>query len=141
MKLDIKYIAGFMVAVVLLGATYYSLSNPGKAVADVDEASYSTTTNATTWTTNVPKLVKNGPGSLDKVIITKASNAQINLYDATTTNVNLRTNNPATSTILLATFGDGVTSGSYDFNSRFTTGLIVEVVSSVGIASSTITWK
>lgn len=141
MKLNTKYIAGFMIAVALLGATYYSLSNPGKAVADVNDADYGTTTNATTWTTNVPKLVKNGPGTLSRVIVFKSSNAEVNLYNATTTNINLRTGGVATSTILLGSIGAGATSGTYNFNEQFGTGLIVEVVSSVGIASTTITWK
>lgn len=141
MTTDSKFILGLVLAGALIIGGFFAFNKPMTANADVTTADYSTTTNGTTWTTNVPKLIKTGPGTFSKVLITKSSNSEIYVYDATTTNVNLRTGNKATSTILLAQFGQGATSGTYNFNSQFGSGLTIEVISSVGIASSTITWQ
>lgn len=105
---------------------------------------YATTTDAT-WSGTTfasAKVINTGVGALGSVIIEKATAAgTINIYDATTTNVNLRTNNLATTTITLASFLSTALGGTYTFDATYLNGLIIEVGTSAGVASSTITYR
>ena len=77
-------------------------------------------------------------GTLGSVVITKAGAGEINIYNATTSNVNLRA--LATSSLqVLATFPDSVVAGTYNFNIVATDGILVvlEATKPVG----TITYK
>jgi len=84
-------------------------------------------------------LVKTGQGSLGSVVITGANTGILNFYDATTSNVNKRTGNKATSTILLASIPASLAAGTYTFDIAFYTGLFV---SQKGTApTSTVTFR
>lgn len=85
-------------------------------------------------------LIKTGTGALGSVIITGANTGIINFYNATTSNVLARTGNPATSTILIASFPASAAAGTYTFDVTYTTGLLVELESGL-MATSTITWR
>ena len=84
--------------------------------------------------------VGNFPGLLGSVVVTGGPKAgTIALYDATTSNVNLRTGGTSSSTILIAEFPAGVASSTYVFDVNFNTGLLLVTTGSV--STSTITWK
>lgn len=85
-------------------------------------------------------LIRTGQGQLGSVIITGAGTGIINLYNATTSNVLARTGQPATSTILIASFPASTAAGTYTFDTTFTTGLLVELESGV-MSTSTITYR
>lgn len=85
-------------------------------------------------------LIRASSGTFGSVIITGANTAIFNIYDATTTNVNLRTGNKATSSILLASFPASAAVGDYVFDVTFNTGLYIDVISGV-MPTSTITYR
>lgn len=95
---------------------------------------YQSTTTDATWNTN-NNLVVSGTGVLGSVVITLTSNAPLVFYDATTTGPH---SDHATTTI--ASFKT-TTAGTYVFDAYFTRGLVVETASTVGKASSTITYR
>lgn len=79
-------------------------------------------------------------GSLGSVVITKVGTASFDIYDATTTNVNLRQASMTTNTIRLASFPASVATGTYTFDEAYVNGLIV-VYSVDNIPTSTITYR
>lgn len=85
-------------------------------------------------------VIKSSRGSLGSVVITGANTGIVNLYDATTTDVNKRTGQKATSTILIASLPASLAAGTYVFDMVFTDGLLLDVVSG-SIATSTITYR
>jgi len=85
-------------------------------------------------------LIKTGQGALGSVVITGANTGIINFYNATTSNVLARTGQPATSTILIASFPASAAAGTYTFDVTYTTGLLVELESGL-MATSTITFR
>lgn len=86
------------------------------------------------------KLIRTGSGTLGSVVITGANTGVVNIYNATTSNVNQRTGKKATSTILIATLPASLAAGTYVFDTQFSDGLYVEVVSG-SIPTSTITYR
>lgn len=86
-------------------------------------------------------LIRTGYGSFGSVIVTGANTGVMNFWDATTTNVNLRTGQVATSSLrLLASLPASVAAGTYTFDVLFTTGLIYDVFGGT-IATTTITYR
>lgn len=103
-----------------------------------DGQSYnSTTTKAFSWT-NLPVL-KTGSGTLGSVVLTGVAAGNITLYDATTSNVSLRTGQKATSTIYLGSVPNSAAAGTYTFDTTFNDGLLVDVQATT--PTSTITWR
>jgi len=92
-------------------------------------------------------LLKTGGGSLGSVLITNQLGTQeiFSLYDATTSNINLRTGNAPTSSILLADFsgtGNNSFKGTAQFDSVFRTGLLwVSEGNGTDAPTTTITWR
>ena len=64
-------------------------------------------------------LIRTGQGTLGSVVITGANTGIVNIYNATTSNVTKRTGQPATSTILLASFPASVAAGTHTFGAGF----------------------
>ena len=91
-------------------------------------------------TVSSSRMIKPGYGSLGSVIITGATAGIFNLYDATTSDVTKRTNNLATSTLLIASFPASVAAGTYTFDVVFVNGLFVDIQSAT-VATSTITFR
>lgn len=85
-------------------------------------------------------LLKTGAGSLAQVTITGANTGVLNFYNATTSNVNLRTGNTPTSTILIASFPASAAAETYIFDAQFTTGLIY-VLEDGNLPTTTIMWR
>ena len=79
-------------------------------------------------------------GTFGSFIQTAAgSSGAINVYDATTTNVNLRLGNVPTSTILMASLPIAAAAGTYTYDAVFKTGLLVVVEGTAG--TTTMTWR
>jgi hypothetical protein len=84
--------------------------------------------------------IKIGQGTLGSVVITGADTGILNFYNATTSNVDLRTKNTASSTILMASIPASTAAGTYTFDVVFSDGLLLDVVSG-NIPTTTITWR
>ena len=136
--------------VLLVGAifltAYLLVANSQKAIGSIDfdfGGYYSTTTPQAAQYGAKIVVLKSGYGVLGSVLFTGSpanKPGRITLYNATTSNVNLRTGGRATSTIFLAEFDPGqATSTSYVFDTTFTDGLLM--VTNDIPATSTITWK
>ncbi len=83
--------------------------------------------------------IKIGSGSLGSVVITGAAAGLMNFYDATTSDVTKRTNNVATSTILLASLPASLVAGTYVFDVEFRTGLFVDITGTY--PTTTVTYR
>lgn len=100
-----------------------------------------TSTSATTvyGAFSTSRVIVSGPAAFGSVIITGANTGTLNFYNATTSNVLARTNNTATSTILIASFPASVAAGTYTFDAQVTDGLYIDIIGSA--ATSTITYR
>ena len=74
-------------------------------------------------------LLRNGSGTLARVTITGANTGVVRLWNATTSDVNKRTGNPATSTLLYVELPTNLVAGTYDFDVVFDKGILYELVS------------
>ena len=87
---------------------------------------------------SVGQLLEKGAGVLGRVTITNSPENAFTLYNATTTNVNLRV--LATSSLaVLASFPASATVGTYDFDAAFSQGLIFVPDGTIG--TTTILYK
>ncbi len=86
------------------------------------------------------ELLKTGTGSLAQVTITGANTGIIAFYDATTSDVSLRTASRSTSTIAIAELGASVAAGTYTFDAEFSDGLLMVRLSGSG-PTSTVMWR
>lgn len=131
--LAVGVLAGLMFVTALL---IVSNANKTEASVAVSNEYFATTTDAT-WSVATTQckdtLIKNK--TLGSVIITKTSNAVMNIYDATTTGPH---SDHATTTI--ASF-PLTTVGTYTFDVNAVRGLCVVVDITVGVASTTITTR
>lgn len=80
------------------------------------------------------QLIQSGSGDLGSVVITGAGTGIITIYDATSTITNRQLG-----TTTLATFPASTAAGTYQFDSQYYYGLVVETSGSV--ATSTITYR
>lgn len=131
----IKTLAPFAVALAVISALLFVVLSlqPMQTMGSVIESQeyMSTTTAASTIygsTITASKVIKAGQGSLAQVTITGANTGVVNFYNATTSNVSLRTGQKATSTILIASFPASVAAGTYLFDAQFTDGLYIDLV-------------
>lgn len=85
------------------------------------------------------RVIVSGPSAFGSVIITGANTGTLNFYNATTSNVDLRTGNKATSTILIASFPASTAAGTYTFDVQVTDGLFIDILGLA--ATSTITYR
>lgn len=110
-----------------------------RADASVPRFAEYTGTTTSTGRFNAEQMIQSGAGTLGSVVITGAAAGVINIYDATTSNVNLRTGQPASSTILEASFPANAATGTYTFDTLLTNGLYVSVVGTM--PTTTITYR
>jgi len=127
--------------VVILGAialtAFLIFQNAQTAVGSVDfeSAGYMSTSTDSNFSAGTGKLLKTGSGILGSVVVTLGSSAPLVIYDATTT---IHTDSATTT---LVNFKTTATAGTYTFDVTFNKGLLIVGASSVGMASSTVTWK
>lgn len=74
-------------------------------------------------------LIRNGSGTVARVTITGANTGVVRLWNATTSDVNRRTGNPATSSLQFIELPTNLAAGTYDFDVEFNTGILYELVS------------
>ncbi len=84
-------------------------------------------------------LLQTGNGTLCSVIVTGAASGVIHFYDATTTAVNLRSADQATSSILIANLPASIVAGTYVFDFTFNRGLLVDIIGTM--PTTTITYR
>lgn len=134
----IIFLAGALVAVAswLVGQSTQVKTQPLGSVSASSE--YHATTTSTGRFTAQTSITTTG-GALGSVIITGAATGVINLYDATTTNVALRTGQKATSTILVATFPASTAAGTYTFDEILYDGLFIDIIGTM--PTTTITYR
>jgi len=145
MKSELKFFLAGVVAVIIVGGVFALNKdkevNPTGSVSQANEyMATSTAANAVYGALTTDKLLKTGQGALGSVVITGANTGIMNFYNATTSNVLARTNNIATSTILMASIPASAAAGTYTFDVAFTTGLLLELESG-NMATATVTFR
>lgn len=110
------------------------IQGPREAIGSArpgDEYMATSTAGSTAYGATVTsgRMIKRGAGVLGTVVITGANTGVVNFYDATTTNVSLRTGNKATSTILIASFPASAAAGTYVFDDGVNDGIYIDLVS------------
>lgn len=143
--MNTKTISLLTAAVFLLSALYIAWLLPQLTAGSVIVGSeYNATSTAASSVygaqTAGNKVLKTGYGSLGSVVVTGANTGIINLYNATTTNVNLRVPGTPTSTILIASIPASMAAGTYTFDATFNHGLLLDLVSGA-MPTTTITWR
>ena len=141
----IKSLAPFALALAVLTlAAALFLFRPdltaGSTVTGSEYIATSTAANTIYAASIGSQTLKTGFGSLAQVTITGANTGVFNLYNATTSDVNKRTGNKATSTILIASFPASAAAGTYTFDATFTDGLYLDLISG-SLPTSTITYR
>lgn len=126
-----------VIAMVLM---FINVLSPSPTTASTDYNGYQGTTTQAQFQQQFSQI-KTGNGTLAQVTITAAAAAEFNLIDATTTDVNKRTNNAATSSLILASFPASVAVGTYTFDRLFFNGLLLVNNSSTIFATTTITYR
>jgi hypothetical protein len=135
---------GFVI-LATLSLIYFFATQTHQVYASVPETQeYTATTTAANGvfgtTITGTKLIRTGSGALGSFVITGANTGVVNFYDATTTNVSLRTGSVATSSILLASFPASTVAGTYTLDVRYSTGLLIDVPTGT-VATSTVTYR
>lgn len=98
-----------------------------------------TTTGAGSSITAAVNVVKETSGTLGSVVFTTPTVGIVEIYNATTSNVNLRTGNTASSSILIAHFPAGTGTSTVTFDTAFSKGLLMVFKGTV--SSSTVTYR
>ena len=134
-----NFILGLTLAVfITLGAVVLGYHTPvAYGSVAVSNEYQATTTNAAQ--VPVVRVLKPAAGSLAQVTITGKNTGLETFYDATTSDVNLRTGNTASSSILLADFPTNAPEGTYTFDLQTKVGILLVV--SGAPATSTITYR
>ena len=146
--LNYKTILSIAVLLAVIGIFSIIWQKPWKTGASVAIGNQyqSTTTPQVADRTNLcPAIAGNGrasstTGVLGSVNVTVAGTGSLAIYDATTTNKNLRAIQ-ATSSLLLADF-PASTAGSYHYDVEFNRGLLIDYTTGgTGLASTTISYR
>ena len=132
-----------LLAIVFLGL-FITLEKEPIAIGSVSQGSaYNATSTASGEVFGAftgDQLLKTGWGVLGSVVVSGAETGIVNFYNATTSNVEARTGNTTTSTILMFSMPASLAAGTYTVDSVFTTGLLVELESGV-MPTTTITYR
>ena len=136
---NILFGIGGVVLCLLVGFAGYNLnSNDGYGGVDIANDYTATTTGGNL--VNAPKpLLVTGQGALGSVTITGANTGVLDFYNATTTNVNLRTGQTPTSSIYVASIPASTAAGTYVFDEWVNVGLLLDASGS--LPTSTITYR
>lgn len=135
-------VAGAIFAGFMFGISYFSKAQKALAGVDIGNEYKATTTDAT-WSGAVATGTCKADGAggmasstvLGSIIVSSSSNADIYVYDATTTRAH--SDHPTTT---IAAFPN-VVAGTYTFDVKLKRGLCVIVTTTEGVASTTITYR
>lgn len=142
-----KILASLALALGLLaGLMVGNQQEPVLGSVEVGNQYEATTTPAVATATNLcPQrnfTASSTTGVLGSVNITESGAGTLTIYDATTTNVNLRSADQSTTSIRMAHFGASPTESSYHFDIGFKRGLLVDYTTTgTGVSSSTISFR
>ncbi len=144
MKLTYKEIIAIALLLAVIGGVSFISQQPRQAYGNVspEDTLTSTTVPQVANRTNLCPAgfaASSTTGTLGSVHILSGGTGRITFYDATTTDVTLRSGAMATSTIYLADYPIGVGTTSNALNISFKRGLLVEYTT--GIASTTVTYR
>ena len=138
METKTKVFLGVGVAIILV----LILSSSGKPVSNFGSVAvsseYIATTTAATASSQYgqinPNVLRAGPGVLGQVVVLVAGSAggAIEIYDATTTNVNARTGQIATTSLLLASIPSNLAVGTYTFDAVARYGILTMTYGTIG---------
>lgn len=138
--MNTRNIVLIIIAILLVA---FFLNKPNAAIGSVEQGNdYNATTTRNFTGTALTNLtvLKAGSGTLARVTVTGANTGIVRFWNATTTDVNRRTGNTASSSLLMIEIPASAAANDYDFDAEFSTGIIYEVVS--GLApTSTISWR
>ena len=140
MKIDIKTVI-ILLLIVVAGLSWFSRKGlPIVSGVNIGNDYIATTTRNFDGTamTNLT-VVSSTNGSIGEVTITGAAAGTINLFDATTSDITKRRSTMSTSSILITTIPNSAAAGTYQINSRFNNGLLVELLGTV--PTSTINYR
>ncbi len=118
-------IGGIIILLFLVGGLYFNQKKEAEVTAGgVNIANeYHSTSMAATTTSNYAFSYRNG--ALGSIIINVLGTGSATFYDATTTDVNKRTNQTATSSLnVLAYIGASQAAGTYVYDTVFFNGLL-----------------
>lgn len=132
-------ISAVTTAVVLMVVGIYAMSGDHKPLGSVEVGSSYMATTTFAGNPNTVRTLKTGYGTVGSVVITGDNTGFITLYNATTSNINLRTGAAPTSSIIIADFPASSPEGTYTLDVDFSTGLLI--VTSGLPATSTVTWR
>ena len=134
--MNYKNILALTLLVVVVGVFTLLQTRPWEVYGsvDTDAGGYNATTTNAAMGSGV-RVLRNTPGMLGSVVVTLTSNAPLRIYDATTTGAYVYN---ASSTI--ADFKT-TPAGTYTFDVTAKRGIVIETTSTVGVASTTVTWK
>lgn len=124
----------------LLGNSFVQVAVASTPSEASDYIATSTAANSLYGAFTTGRRLKPGAGSFGSIVITGANTGIVNIYNATTTNINLRTGNKATSTILIASIPASTAAGTYVFDASYTDGLYIDLVSG-SMPTTTITYR
>ena len=148
--LQTKAFVALIVSSVLVIATIFALSiNKRQALGNIspgDQLRYVSVKQLTDGTNLCPNTnyqttgyASSTTGTLGSVHMLSLSPGDLAVYDATTTNINLRSSDQATTSIIIAWFPAGTGTSTYAFNAQFNRGLLVDYTATVG--TSTLTYR
>lgn len=138
-----KHLVSILVALVLtMGVAVFSnwKANTVHGSVSVSSEYNATTTGAASSLNSASNLIYTGSGSIGSIIFTTPTTAIIEVWNATTSNVNLRTGNLASSSILIAHFPSGTGTSTVPIDSAFTTGLLITTKATT-MSSTTVTYR
>lgn len=129
-----------IVACVIASRTQSSPVHPFGSVSYASEY-HATSTRSFNGTalTNLTVLNSGNSGTFGSVVITGAAAGQINLYDATTSDITKRASTLSSTTQMIATVPLSAVAGTYVFDVAYSYGLLVEIIGTT--PTSTITYR
>lgn len=132
----------FLIVVVWVGSGLTRSETSLGSVSITDEYLATSTAASTIYGATITgdSIIKTGRGTLGSVVVLGANTGVLNFYDATTTDVDARTGNKATSTILVASLPASLAAGTYTFDVEFSDGLFMDLVSG-NAPTTTITYR
>jgi hypothetical protein len=139
----IKQIAPFLVSLAVVAALTIIVFSGStfQTHGSVEESNEYFATTTGSLQTPAERTIKTGPGALGSVVLTGAMPGNIMFYNATTSNVLLRTGQKPTTTITIAEVAGSAEENTYTYDVAFTDGLLM-ITSAVPTApTSTITWR
>lgn len=146
MTLDYKNILALAVLLAVITAFVVMSQQPPHALGSVqvgNQYQATTTPQVADMTNLCPArlgMASSTTGVLGAVNITAEGTGALTIYDATTTNANLRAET-ATSSLILADFPANAAENSYHFDIEFKRGLLVDYGVVAGAATTTISYR